>query len=204
MIFLADRRSFARVWNRLFIVALVVALTVSGASAEKRRALEELTNFALGAEYSQWLVGPVSRIAKSTEIDRFLSLTDDREAVEFIDDFWDKRADPSVPWPDKQPRAVFETRVDEADRKFTEGVTRGRRTDRGEIHIVYGPPPEIDYEDDPDSRQGPIEVWRYGKKTEPGLDGEKPKKLYRFVKSGQLTEFYAPSPKLRTSPSQRR
>ena len=166
----------------------------TGARADKRPAREELTNFALGADYAQWLVGPVARIASSKEIREFLSLVDDETAAAFIESFWAKRRDAENPWPDQQPEAVFERRATEADKLFTEGVTLGRRTDRGEIHIVYGPPEEVDYENDPESRYGPIEVWRYGRKAARGLDGERPKKTYRFAKTGELTEFYTSAP----------
>jgi GWxTD domain-containing protein len=155
-----------------------------------------LTNFALGADYAQWLVGPVARIASPREIREFLSLVDDESAAAFVESFWAKRVDPENPWPDQQPEAVFERRAGEADKRFTEGVTLGRRTDRGEIHIVYGPPEEIDYESDPESRYGPIEVWRYGRKAARGLDGARPKNVYRFAKTGELTQFYSPAPSI--------
>lgn len=187
--------------KRLVGVIVAWALMTPGAWAGKRLALEDLTNFALGPEYAQWLVGPIARIATASEIDRFLELVDDDTAGRFIEDFWDRRSDSSIPWPDQQPRAVFESRASEADRRFTEGVTLGRRTDRGEIHILYGPPAELEYEDDPESRYGPIEVWRYEKKAARGLDGARPKKFYRFAKKGELTVLYSPGPSLPKSPS---
>lgn len=180
--------------RRLLGAALGLLLIVGAAHAGKRRELEELINFALDAEYSHWLVGPVARIASDAEIDAYLRLSDDEAAVAFIDEFWNDRLDASNPWPDQQPRAVFERRSEEADRKFTEGVRLGRRTDRGEIFVVFGEPLEIEYEEEPDSRGGPIEIWRYGKKAPRGLGGEKPKKLYRFNKQDGVTVFYSPSP----------
>ena len=201
MIFSADPRFLARACRRFIEAMVVCALIVPGADAGKRPQLEELTNFALGGDYAQWLVGPVARIATTKEIGEFLALVDDESAAAFVETFWQRRVDSESPWPDQQPRAVFERRAGEADKRFTEGVTLGRRTDRGEIHIVYGSPEEVDYESDLESRYGPIEVWRFGKKAARGLDGAKPKKIYRFAKTGELTEFYSPSPSIRKTHS---
>jgi GWxTD domain-containing protein len=162
-------------------------LLVPGLQAAREPSIGELTNFALSPELSQWLVGPVSRIATESEIRQYLAVDDDDAARKFIEDFWRRRQSDEIAWPDEQPRAVFDRRAEEADRLFTEGVNLGRRTDRGGIHVLYGPPAEKKFESDPNIRMGPLEVWEYGKKSEKGLDGKRPKRLYRFVKSGDVT-----------------
>jgi GWxTD domain-containing protein len=171
------------------LLAAVVSLflLVPGLQAAREPSIGELTNFSLSPDLSQWLVGPVSRIATQSEIRQYLGVGDDAAAREFIEDFWRRRQSDEIAWPDEQPRAIFERRAEEADRLFTEGVNLGRRTDRGEIHVLYGPPEEKEFESDPNSRVGPMEVWRYGKKSEEGLDGRRPKRLYRFVRSGEVT-----------------
>lgn len=170
------------------IAALVsLFLLVPCVQAAREPSIGELTNFALSPDLSQWLVGPVSRIATQSEIRQYLGVDDDAAAREFIEDFWMRRQSSEVAWPDEQPRAVFERRAEEADRLFTEGVHLGRRTARGEIHVLYGPPEQKEFESDPNSRVGPMEVWEYGKGSKQGLDGKRPKRVYRFVKSGEVT-----------------
>jgi GWxTD domain-containing protein len=176
-----------RVAEALFAGFVSLLLLVPGLQAAREPSIGELTNFALSPELSQWLVGSISRIASESEVRQYLELDDDAAARAFIEDFWRRRHSDEITWPDQQPRAVFERRAEEADRLYSEGINLGRRTDRGEIHVLYGPPAEKRYESDLDSRLGPMEVWEYDRKSERGLDGKRPKRFYRFVKSGETT-----------------
>jgi hypothetical protein len=66
--------------------------------AQKSYSAEELFQPFLGAELSQWLVGPIARLASEQEIDDYLRLKSDDDARAFIDRFWAKRdADPARP-----------------------------------------------------------------------------------------------------------
>lgn len=150
---------------------------------------EELFNPLLGIEYSHWLVGPIARMATEEEIERYLQLASDEEAAAFIEEFWKKRNEGTPVFTDT-PQEIFERRVAEADKLFTEGTFPGSHSDRGTIYVLYGEP-EKRYYDRPRRVDEPVtEVWEYPKDAEPGLDGEKPKRRYRFVKLGERTVLY--------------
>lgn len=148
----------------------------------------DVTNFQLGPEYAQWLVGPIAHLASADERRQFLALTDDAEAAAFIDGFWERRG-PNRGFPPTGPRITFEARAEEVDRRFTEGTSLGRRTDRGTVFILYGPPASIEFASPPRPEGEPIEVWSYPRPTEAGLDGEKPERRYAFRREGLVTRL---------------
>lgn len=151
----------------------------------------ELINPFLGPTYSQWLVGPISRMASAQEMDAFLALRDDAAAERFIEDFWERR-DPAPARPDNPLRTTFDERAAEADRLYAEGGYPGRRTDRGITYVLFGEPEKTDYEISPHPTDPPIEVWFYPADAEAGLSGEQPAPKYRFIKRDELTTFYVP------------
>ncbi len=184
-------------------LALALALALPGdarTARKKPRSIEELTNFLLGPEKSLWLVGAIGRIASDEEIDAYLRLRSDQDAEAFIEKFWARRRSGESVWPAVQPRGLFETRAREADRLYAEGTRPGRRTDRGTIHILYGPPEQVKYEVAARPGLGPIEVWVYPKQAEQGLDGERPKRTYYFVKRGEYTVETPPLQRQRLRP----
>jgi GWxTD domain-containing protein len=177
-------------------LTMVLAILLSAASgapapaAQKVHTAEELFQPFLEGELSQWMVGPIGRLASEEEIDAYLRLKTAAEANQFIDAFWAKR-DPD---PAKDGNAVldlYETRAAEADKKFSEAAVAGRRTDRGTIHVLYGAPESVDYEEFRDVSGPDVELWRYSKKAESGLDGRRPEREYRFAKLDDLTRFYS-------------
>lgn len=174
-----------------WIVVAVLLLLLSGGplAAKKPVDPDELFNPLLGVEYSHWLVGPIVQIASEKEVEEYLSLTSDEEAAAFIKAFWDRR-NADTPIFQKTPRQIYDLRSEEADKRFTEAAYPGHRTDRGTILILYGEPEEIVFESPQKVGHPTLEVWKYGSDSEPGLDGEKPKKRYRFYKDGELTVFY--------------
>lgn len=183
---------------RASVPALAVLLALATATAPaaargKERSIEDLTNFLLGPNQSQWLVGAVVELATEEEIAQYLRLTSDEAAAEFVEAFWQRREDPSRPWPQEQPQGVFERRAVEADKLFTEGTTLGRRTDRGKVHILFGPAEKVEFAPVSPPRRGTIEVWTYPKDAEPGLTGQAPRSQYYFLKQGDLTVAYNPS-----------
>lgn len=152
---------------------------------------ERLINLSLSPEYSQWLLGPVAALASPEEEQAYLALTDDAAAKAFIEDFWQRR-DPLPERPDNPLLTTFQQRAAVADRLYTEGGRRGSHTARGTIYVLYGKPSRTDYDIGTDPRDPPIELWFYPGEQPPGLDGEPPAPFYRFIKRGEVTEFYRP------------
>jgi GWxTD domain-containing protein len=176
----------------LLLVALLAALLPVGcgsAGAPASRSRAELTNPFLGPDYSAWLIGPVARIATPQEIQQFLALKDDSQAEAFVQAFWNRR-DPSPDKPGNPIREAFDSRAAEADRKYGEAGLLGRRTDRGALYVVYGPPSKTDYEVSPIPNGPPLEVWTYNADAPSGLDARRPAGIYRFIKQGDLTVLY--------------
>jgi len=164
----------------------------SGGGGGSIAAMADLTNPFLGPEYSGWLIGPVARLAKPDEIKAYLALHDDGEAAPFIQRFWERRnPNPSHGNP---LLARFEERADVADKKYSEAGVLGRRTDRGTIFILYGPPAKGGFEVARRPADPPIEVWQYGANAPAGLGGMHPDPFYRFTKRGDLTVLYIPRP----------
>ncbi len=176
-----------KAWNRAAVVLLLAALA-GPLDAEKRSGLD-LLNLSLSPELASWLVGPISRLADEKEIDGYLKLTSETDALAFIEAFWQRR-DPDPDRPGNPFREMVAARAVEADRRFAEGGVAGRRTDRGTTFVLYGEPKTIKFEPSPLYGEPPLEHWSYPANSPVGLDSEKPEKLYRFVKRGDLTVFY--------------
>ena len=149
----------------------------------------ELINPLLKPELSQWLVGPISWIATDKEIEEYLQITSNEAAETFIEEFWAER-DPYPQRPDNPAEELYEERMEDAAAEYAEAGQPGWKTPRGRIFVTYGEPDEVDYEVAPDPGDPLIEVWVYAKGTEKGLDGQKPDRRYRFIKRGEVTEFY--------------
>lgn len=173
------------------LIVLLVLLAPASATAAKRKQIEpeDLTNFLLSPQYSRWLVGPIAHMSTTDEVNGFLALERDEEAEAFIKEFWDRRGGEAV-FPVRGLKVIFDERVAEADKFFTEGTYRGSRTARGTVLVLFGAPAEVSYELPPRSRQEAIEVWAYPEDAEPGLNGRTPDRVYRFIKVGDLTVFY--------------
>lgn len=195
-------RSFSISCARPSLAAVVVAVSLlavpaGAAKGKKPSDPEDLFNPLLGLEYSQWLVGPVADVASAGEVEAYLALASDEEAARFIDEFWARRTQ-GYSFFDKKPRQVFEERAEVADKQFTEGAFPGRNTDRGRVWVVYGEPAEIVFEKPIDEGVPTLEVWKYAKDAAEGLDGERPKRVYRFVEiDGSKVLFtgrYRPNP----------
>lgn len=177
---------------------ILAAALLAGCAGAPTPDRTDLTNPFLGPEYSGWLIGPIARLATPEEIRAFQAIATDEQAQAFVEAFWAKRTGAADQF-GNTVRQVFDKRAAEADRAFTESGYSGRRTDRGAIFILYGPPKKVDYEVSPTPGENPVEVWMYDETSPPGLDGKKPG-LYRFIKRGDLTVTYSPGrpdPRLR-------
>ena len=173
----------------VFLLLAVAAASPSWAAKRKQQNSEDLTNFLLSPQYSQWLVGPIAHIASADERNSYLKLQVDEEAVAFINEFWEKRGGGGL-FSLEGKKAIFEARAQEADRIFSDGAYGGHRTDRGTIFVLYGEPEEIRFEKAPRGRGDFLEIWDYSKDAETGLDGRKPDRVYRFVKKDGRTTLY--------------
>lgn len=164
-------------------VAVVLTTLLWGVEAAAETDPLAWTNFLLGPEHSQWLVGALGRIATDAERKEFLSLEDDAAAAAFVERFW---AQPGR----ERVRRIYDERAVLADRRFGEAAHPGRKTDRGTLFILFGEPEETSFEDLRHVDEPPVELWRYPKGAEVGLDGTRPERIYRFAKRGDLTRMF--------------
>ena len=171
---------------RIQVVACLLYLLGVPLAAEEELTRPDLIQPFLN-KHAQWMVGAIPHLATDDEIRRFSALESDEEAEEFIRAFWASRAS-SKDGPSLQE--LYEGRAVFTDDEYTQGHVRGRRTDRGTIYILYGPPSSTEYEELRDISEPDIELWKYSKKSEKGLDGERPKRQYRFARQGDLTRIY--------------
>jgi GWxTD domain-containing protein len=165
--------------GRCAALLLLAVLAACGGSTPPSG--EQLSNVRLGPEYSQWLVGPIVRMSSREEVDAYLALSDDATAAAFIEAYWARRGEAA--------RRLFEARAAETDVRFAEAGYAGRRTDRGTIYILHGPPDRAAFEAPEFIDEPPLEVWYYEGSTR-GLGGKPPAGAYRFAKQGELTRFY--------------
>ncbi|HKW31549.1 MAG TPA: GWxTD domain-containing protein [Candidatus Acidoferrum sp.] len=89
-----------------------------------------------------WLEKDVPDIITPEEHRTFLELSTNEEREQFIEIFWDKRN----PDPESSINTAKEEhyrRLSYADEHFSSGIP-GRKTDRGRLHIIWGPPDEIE------------------------------------------------------------
>lgn len=90
----------------------------------------------------QWIDGPVRYIARKEESVAFKALTSEEDRALFIERFWARR-DPTPDSLTNEYRQLFWERVQEANSNFIDSAKPGWRTDRGKIHILHGPPSEV-------------------------------------------------------------
>ena len=69
-------------------------------------------------------------------------LNSQEDVDRFLEDFWNK-LDPTPDTPENELRNEYYKRYYHANANFREGRTKGWRTDRGRVYIIYGPPDEI-------------------------------------------------------------
>jgi GWxTD domain-containing protein len=146
--------------------------TPAGTSSRKasKKQAEKLAR-ELGSAYGSWLRDEVPDIITEDERRAFLTLSTNEEREQFIEIFWNRRnSDPDSPT--NTAREEHYRRLAYADERFASGIP-GRKTDRGRIYIIWGPPDEIESHptggtyDRPVAQGGgsttgyPWELWRY-------------------------------------------
>ncbi len=180
----------------LLVVVLVASLVLPADAAKrkksklpKRRPVEELINPLVGPGLSTWLVGAISWMASKDEVDRYLVLTEETDAVTFVEQFWKSR-DPEPRFEANPRRELFEERLVEAEKRFREAGVAGHRSDRGTVYVLYGEPEKVEFELAEEASDPPVEEWFYAADSEVGLDGRQPQKRFRFSKVGSVTVFH--------------
>src|ERR1700676_4578110 len=125
----------------------------------------------LGSGYDSWLRDEVPDIITEDERRAFLDLSTNEEREQFTEIFWDRR-NPQPESPANTIREEHYRRLAYVDEHFASGIP-GRKTDRGRIYIIWGPPDEIEAHpsggtfDRPLEQGGgttstyPWELWRY-------------------------------------------
>src|SRR5580693_5911979 len=89
-----------------------------------------------------WLRDEVSDIITDAERRAFLELGTEEEREQFREIFWQRR-NPDPESPINTAKEEYYRRLIYADEHFASGIP-GRKTDRGRIYIIWGPPDEID------------------------------------------------------------
>lgn len=138
---------------------------------KEARKREQKLSKELGPAYGDWLGNEVPDIITGPERRAFLELSTNEEREQFIEIFWDRR-NPQRESPENSFKEEHYRRLAYADEHFASGIP-GRKTDRGRIYIIWGPPDEIEshptggiYERTPGQGGGssnayPWELWRY-------------------------------------------
>ncbi|HYL86254.1 MAG TPA: GWxTD domain-containing protein [Candidatus Angelobacter sp.] len=118
-----------------------------------------------------WVDYEVPDIITPDEKKAYLDLSTNEERDQFREIFWDRR-NPDPESPTNAFKEEHYRRLAYADEHFASGIP-GRKTDRGHIYIIWGPPDEIDshptggtYQRSPQQGGGESqayawEVWRY-------------------------------------------
>lgn len=119
-------------WTMFICALLGLGLTQTRAKGDKK--LPGL---------DKWPAGPVLYIAQGDELKIYKKLKSDPDRALFIERFWARR-DPSPQTLTNEYRQLFWERVQEANTLFIDDSRPGWTTDRGKIHILYGPPQSIE------------------------------------------------------------
>ena len=96
----------------------------------------------LGDPDKNWIENEVPDIITEQERRAFRELSTNEEREQFIEIFWNNR-NPDPESPTNTFREEHYRRLAYADEHFASGIP-GRKTDRGRIYIIWGPPDEID------------------------------------------------------------
>jgi len=143
-----------------------VPVTPKDQKKREKKAVKELSDQHLG-----WLMYEVPDIITEPERRAFLELGTGEEREQFIEHFWDTR-NPDPDSPINNGREEHYRRLAYADEHFASGIP-GRKTDRGHIYILWGPPDEIEAHPAGGPYQRPLEqgggeseayaweLWRY-------------------------------------------
>ncbi len=139
--------------TRIWAAALLVVFFLPAAARQK-------AGTGLPEKYKKWLGEEVVYIITAKEREVFLKLQSDREREMFIEAFW-KQRNPNPGAPRNEFREEHYRRLQYANETYGRGTSLpGWKTDRGRIHIILGPPKNIEgYENV--SNVYPTQIWFY-------------------------------------------
>ena len=146
-----------RLLSAVILLALAVPLGILGQS-----------KIALPERYKKWLDEEVVYIITSHERDVFHQLQTDRERDIFVEAFW-KHRDPEPATPKNEFEEEHYRRLNYVNATFGRATPLpGWKTDRGRIHILLGPPKNIEQYTNVNGVY-PVEIWFYLGDTDLGL-----------------------------------
>ncbi|HJQ37555.1 MAG TPA: GWxTD domain-containing protein [Thermoanaerobaculia bacterium] len=93
-------------------------------------------------QYQNWGTSGIQYLMMKQEKIEWASLRTDAEAKAFIELFWARR-DPTPQTPVNEARQQFESRIAEADKRYTLNKTPGSQTDHGLVYVALGEPSDI-------------------------------------------------------------
>jgi GWxTD domain-containing protein len=140
--------------RRFACLFLFAGLCLAAAAGQKK------AEPPLPERYRLWLEEEVIYIITATEREVFRKLETDKERDIFIEAFW-KHRDPTPGTPQNEFKDEHYKRIKYANEHFGRGTPRpGWRTDQGRIHIILGPPRNIE---DFTEINGvhPVRIWSY-------------------------------------------
>lgn len=153
-------------------------------------AQKKISSKDLPATYRKWLEEEVVYIITNKEKDVFLQLETDREREIFIEAFW-KQRDPDPLTPENEFKVEHYKRMAYANQFLgKEGPGAGWRSDMGRLHIILGPPQQIDRFENL-TEIYPVVIWFYDGMAKYGL----PNSFYiMFFKPSGTGEYEIYSP----------
>lgn len=93
--------------------------------------------------YLRWVNEDIVYMIGANERKAFVALKTNDERKRFIEQFWQRR-DPTPGTDSNEFQEEHYRRIAYAGQRFGLGGSKGWRTDRGRIYIIYGPPDEIE------------------------------------------------------------
>ena len=136
----------------LSVVLLLAAALPAGLAGQANKDLPE--------RYKKWIDEEVGYIITRHERDVFLKLQTDRERDIFVEAFW-KHRDPVPETPRNEYEEEHYRRLNYANSTFGRATPLpGWKTDRGRIHILLGPPRNIEQYTNVNGVY-PTEIWFY-------------------------------------------
>lgn len=136
----------------LSVILLLAAVVPAGVRGQGKTDLPE--------RYKKWVDEEVGYIITGHERDVFLKLQTDRERDIFIEAFW-KHRDPVPETPRNEYEEEHYRRLNYANSTFGRSTSvPGWKSDRGRIHILLGPPRNIEQYTNVNG-VNPAEIWFY-------------------------------------------